>query len=240
MKEGKEIGLHEIVYPMLQGYDSVEIESDLTVIGTDQTFNELQARPLQNRRGQTPQNIIAMELLVGTDGKMKMSQSLGNYIGFDDAPEDKFGKIMSIPDHLIMTYFTSCTRVSQFELDQISAELKSGANPRDLKIRLAKEIVSMYDGETAAATAEQHFATVFQNKEIPDEIQTYTLLPEKYGILEVLVDSGLITSNSEARRLIDQGGLKINSEKVTDINFKFNPREEYVVQAGKRKFLRVI
>ncbi len=239
MKEGKEIGLHEIVYPMLQGYDSVEIESDLTVIGTDQTFNELQARPLQSRRGQTPQNIIAMELLVGTDGKMKMSQSLGNYIGFDDTPEDKFGKIMSIPDSLIMPYFTSSTRVSRQELAEIKSLLESGVNPRDIKFRLAKEIISVFDGETAAEKAKLHFETVFQKKELPDDIVSFELSADM-SLVQVLVESKMASSNAEVRRLVEQGGVKLDSEKVTDFQMLL-PKDgvERILQVGKRKFLRV-
>jgi tyrosyl-tRNA synthetase len=239
IKDGKEIGLHEIVYPMLQGYDSVEIESDLTVIGTDQTFNELQARPLQSRRGQTPQNIIAMELLVGTDGKMKMSQSLGNYIGFDDAPEDKFGKIMSIPDHLIAVYYTVCTRVSSEEVEAVKAELKSGVNPRDIKLRLATEIVTIYDGAENAEKAAQHFETVFQKKELPDEIAEFKIT-ENMTILQVMIEAKLASSSSEARRLIQQGGVRVDSEKIEAIDFELQLGTEYIVQVGKRKFLKVV
>jgi tyrosyl-tRNA synthetase len=239
IKEGKEIGLHEIVYPMLQGYDSVEIESDLTVIGTDQTFNELQARPLQSRRGQTPQNIIAMDLLVGTDGKMKMSQSIGNYIAFDDTAEDKFGKIMSIPDSLIMAYFTAVTRVSSKELKLIEMDLlDKNKNPRDLKLRLAREIVLIYDGEKAADKAQIHFETVFRNKELPSEIPEY-VLKANISVLELLVDSKLVSSSSEARRLIQQGGVKVNSDKIEVIDFEFKLGTEYIVQVGKRRFLNV-
>lgn len=237
MKEGKGIGLHEIVYPVLQGYDSVEIEADLTVIGTDQTFNELQARPLQSRRGQKPQDIIAMNLLVGTDGVAKMSQSLGNYIGFDDDPNDKFGKVMSIPDETIMTYFEVCTRVSIDELSAISEELKSGVNPRDIKFRLAHEIVTIYDGEDAARSAREHFETVFQKKEVPDEVAEYKISGSSL-VIDVMVDSGLASSKSEARRLVEQGGVKVDGEKVDSIEFEFGDSEA-MLQVGKRKFLRV-
>lgn len=239
MKDGKEIGLHEIVYPVLQGYDSVELESDVTVIGTDQTFNELQARPLQSRAGQDPQNIIAMELLVGTDGKMKMSQSLGNYIGFDDTPEDKFGKIMSIPDHLILKYFEVCTVLNWQEIDEIRNQLKDGVNPRDLKLRLAHEIVCMYDGEKAAEKAREHFETVFQKKEIPDEMPTYVMSQDQVTLVEALVGSKTVASNSEVRRLVDQGAVKVNGEKVDKFDMVLEFRQEYIVQVGKRKFLRV-
>ncbi len=236
MKDGKAIGLHEIVYPVLQGYDSVEIESDLTVIGTDQTFNELQARPLQQRRGQAPQDIIAMRMLVGTDGTQKMSQSYGNYIGFDDAPEDKYGKIMSIPDSVIMEYFEVSTRISMDELAKIQAELEGGANPRDIKMRLAHEIVSIYDGEDAAIKAAEHFATVFQKKETPDEISEFKF--KSPGILDVMVDGELCSSKSEARRLVEQGGVKVNGDKVEDIGMELAGGE--LLQVGKRKFLKVV
>jgi tyrosyl-tRNA synthetase len=239
MKEGKGIGLHEIVYPVLQGYDSVEIKSDLTVIGTDQTFNELQARPLQQRRGQDPQDIIAMDLLVGTDGTQKMSQSLGNYIGFDDTPEDKFGKVMSIPDHVIVKYFEVCTRVSMSELEDVKSELESGVNPRDVKMRLAHEIVSIYDGEKAAAKAKDHFVTVFQKGETPDEIPVFALNKANNGVLDVLNDSGLCSSKSEARRMIEQGGVRVDGDKLEDIEFEFEAGKEYLLQVGKRKFVKV-
>lgn len=240
MKEGKEIGLHEIVYPVLQGYDSVEIDADLTVIGTDQTFNELQARPLQKARGQEPQNIIAMEMLVGTDGKQKMSQSLGNYIGFDDTPEDKFGKVMSIPDHVILTYFKAVTRVSMEDIELIARELEAGVNPRDIKMRLAHEIVTIYDGEQAAEKAKEHFVTVFQKGEVPDEIAEFRLEDAEITLMYLLVESGLLASTSESRRLIEQGGVKVDGEKVGDSYFKFEGKDEFLVQVGKRKFLKVV
>ena len=241
MKEGKEIGLHEIVYPMLQGYDSVEMESDLTIIGTDQTFNELQARPLQTKRGQKPQNIIAMDLLVGTDGKMKMSQSLGNYIGFEDLPEDKFGKVMSIPDSLIYKYFEVCTRVTASELKEIREELSfEGTNPRDLKMRLAFEIVKIYDGEVAANRAKEHFVRVFKDRELPVEMPEVSLFSATGSrFIDILISNQMIASAGEGRRLIMQGGIKVNSEKITDINFVLTKGGEYIVQIGKRKFLKV-
>jgi len=247
IKDGKEIGLHEIVYPLLQGYDSVEIKSDLTVIGTDQTFNELQARPLQKFRGQKPQNVIAMKLLVGTDGTQKMSQSLGNYVGFDDTPEDKFGKLMSIPDHLILTYFEAITRLPMTEIRHIEAELKAGVNPRDIKMKLAMEVVTAYDGEKAALKAKEAFINIFQKGGIPDEIAEYKLEDKEMDLRKVLVESGLLSSSSDAGRMIKQGAVKIDGEKVGDSYYQFKLENlkdpsvnKFLVQVGKRKFIYIV
>lgn len=239
MEEGKRIGLHEIVYPVLQGYDSVELESDLTVIGTDQTFNELQARPLQARRGQKEQNLIAMRLLVGLDGKQKMSQSLGNYIGFDDEPNDMYGKVMSLPDNMILEYFEMVTRVSREKLKEIKGELLRGENPRNLKMQLAREIVGMYHGDKHVKPAEEHFVQVFQKRENPDEIALMQIKEGKMNIVDLLVEASLVASKSEARRLIEQGGVKLDDVVVVDFELNVDLSEEKLLKVGKRKFLRV-
>lgn len=239
IKEGKGIGLHEIVYPLLQGYDSVEMQSDLTIIGTDQTFNELQARPLQEEAGQKPQHVIAMNLLIGTCGKEKMSQSLGNYISLSDSARDKFGKLMSIPDHMIEVYATSVSRYTQDELDQLRLDLASNKNPRDLKKALAMHIVSNYDGEDAAVDAAGHFESVFQKGNVPDDIKKFPATRSQ-TIIEILQLANLVSSSSEARRLISQGAVKFDDIKIESIDHTFNAPLEGVLKVGKRKFIQLI
>ncbi|MGC6434179.1 MAG: tyrosine--tRNA ligase [Crocinitomicaceae bacterium] len=240
IEQGASIGLHELVYPLLQGYDSVEMESDLTVIGTDQTFNELQARPLQEEAGQKPQNIIAMKLLVGTDGTKKMSQSLGNYIAFSDTANDKYGKLMSIPDHLILTYAESLSRFSKIELENLRQRFASGTNPRDLKAELALHIVGNFDGEENAKLAAEHFKTVFKDKKLPDDIDSI-VVDESKTVLEIMMLKNLISSNSEGRRLIEQGGVSIfEGEKINSHEHTFKTGFSGVLKVGKRKFLKIV
>lgn len=238
IKDGKRIGLHEIVYPVLQGYDSVELKSDLTVIGTDQIFNELQARVCQGSRSMPLQDLIAMRILVGLDGKQKMSQSLGNYIAFNDAPDEMYGKIMSIPDSLIFEYFELVTRLPMAEIQELKAEMESGKNPRDYKMRLGREIVSIYHGKEAVKSAEAAFINQFQKKEIPDDIPVKKLKGEQ-KVMDVMVNEKMCGSKSEARHLIEGGGVKIDGEKVSDINAVL-PQSDLVLQVGKRKFLKVV
>jgi tyrosyl-tRNA synthetase len=223
---------------MLQGWDSVELKSDLTVIGLDQKFNELQARPLQEESGQVPQDLVMMPLLVGIDGVNKMSQSLGNYIGIADPAIDQFGKVMSIPDSLIYSYFELCTRVSAGELSEIEKELKSGSNPRDLKARLAKEIVGIYHGAAAASGAEDEFNKIFRDKGKPSDMPEFKLT-EATALDKILVDSGLVASKSEVRRLVEQGGIRRNDVVLNSwLESDFNTGD--IIQIGKRKFLRII
>lgn len=239
MAAGKGIGLHEIVYPVLQGYDSVELDSDLTVIGTDQTFNELQARPLQERRGRAggAQDIVAMRMLPGLDGHMKMSQSLGNYIAFRDTPADMYGKIMSIPDELIFEYFECVTRVSMTEIAELRREMSGGANPRDFKMRLGREVVAIYHSAEEAKAAEEAFVSQFSKGEMPDDMPEARVAGGE-KVVDVMVAHGLASSKSDARRLIEGGGVKIDGEKISDVEGAL-PSKDCVLQAGKRKFLRV-
>lgn len=237
MKAGKEIRFHEPVYPMLQGWDSVELKADLTVIGTDQKFNELVARDLQEAEGQKPQDLIMMPLLVGTDGKQKMSQSLGNHIGFDDKPADMFGKVMSLPDHAMEQYFTLATRVPGKELKEITVALKdSSVNPRDIKARLGKEIVSIFHGDAKALAAAKEFDLVFKEHAVPKNIPKYSQKSND-NLVTVLVESGLLKSKSEARRLIQQGGVKVNGEKVETEDCELAKND--VIRCGKKKFLQI-
>lgn len=238
-QQQKEIYYHEPVYPMLQGWDSVEIKSDATVIGLDQKFNELQARPLQEEQGQKPQDIVAVPLLVGTDGKMKMSQSLGNHIGLDDSPADQFGKIMSIPDEALLSYFELAARYNEQQLLRVKQELKEGKNPKDLKIELAKAIVTMYHSSTAANQAAKDFYNLFSQKNISGNLPVLQLEDKQLNLLDFLTNYKFCVSRGEARRLIQQGGLKINNKKILQYEQKYSFASGDVVQIGKKKFVKI-
>ncbi len=235
----KEIYYHEPVYPMLQGWDSVEIKSDVTVIGLDQKFNELQARPLQEEQGQSPQDIVAVPLLVGTDGKMKMSQSLGNHIGLNDSPAEQFGKIMSIPDDVLLSYFELVARYDNKQLARVKNDLAAGKNPMELKIELAKAVVSTYHSVVDADKAAANFTNVFSQKNTPTDLEQINLKNKNVNLLDFLTVEQLCSSKGEARRLIQQGALKINNQKILkyDKNYQFKSAD--VVQIGKRKFVQI-
>lgn len=237
--QNKEIYYHEPVYPMLQGWDSVELKSDVTVIGLDQKFNELQARPLQEAQGQTPQDIVAVPLLVGTDGKIKMSQSLGNSIGLADSPTEQFGKIMSIPDNVLLSYFELAARYNKEQLLRVKTDLASGKNPMELKIELAKAVVSIYYSKVAANQAADDFTKVFSQKNIPTDLPQINLKNKNVDLLDFLISQKLCSSKSDARRLIQQGALKINNKKILDYNKNYQFKSADVVQVGKRKFVQI-
>lgn len=236
-----DLSLQEFLYPIMQGYDSVALRADVELGGTDQKFNLLMGRQIQERYEQTPQNILTCPILEGLDGVQKMSKSLNNYIALTDSPEDKFGKIMSIPDDLIMRYFELATNVPSVELESIRKELAGGANPRDIKMRLGREVVALYHGVSAGKEAEEHFTRVFSNKQLPDEIAEHVVSEGAMSLIELvrLVDS--VTSNSEARRLIEGGGVKIDSEAKTEVEFivPIPEGEGVLLQVGKRRFLRI-
>lgn len=239
MKKGEEIGFHELVYPILQGYDSVMLKDDATVIGTDQLFNEMRGRDLQKDFGQVPQAIIAVPLLVGTDGVQKMSQSLNNYIGITEDAKSQYGKVMSIPDSIIYTYFDLATNVSTAELAKIKKELANKKNnPRDLKMRLAHTIVSMYHGKKEADKAQSDFVSVFQKHDLPSNIPTDKLTKD-LSLIEILVRHKFASSGSDARRLIKQGGVKIDDHTVTDTNLVIKAKSKLTLRAGKRNFLKL-
>ncbi len=239
-KEGIPISIHEFMYPLAQGYDSVALKSDIELGGTDQKFNLLVGRDLQREYGQKPQAIITMPLLVGTDGVEKMSKSMGNYIGITDPADQIYGKTLSIPDTLIATYFALGTEISDSDLAEIKDDLEKGkSNPRDLKRRLARNLVSLYHDEEAAKKAEQNFDKLFISKENPEEMPEYKLTADE-KIVEIIVKNGLLTSNGDARRMISQGGVKVNGEKITDPHESVSPGTEYVIKVGKRKFLKVV
>jgi len=239
IKKGREVNFHEPVYPMLQGWDSVELKSDLTVIGMDQKFNELQARALQQNQGQAPQDLVSVPLLVGTDGKQKMSQSLGNDIGLTARPAEQFGKIMSIPDQLILPYFELAARYKSNELTRVKKELAQGRNPKELKVELGKAVVAMYHSAPAADKAAQEFAKVFGKKEIPTDIKQIKLKKTKYLLPDLLTTCGLADSKSAARRLVEQGGVKINNSKITNWGKFINIKSGDVLQVGKRKYIKI-
>ncbi|RKY61916.1 MAG: tyrosine--tRNA ligase [Candidatus Latescibacterota bacterium] len=240
-KQGKPITIMEFLYPLIQAYDSVALKADVEVGGTDQKFNLLVGRDVQREYGQEPQVALMMPLLVGTDGKEKMSKSLGNYIGINEPPEEIYGKTMSIPDFLIYPYFELATDVHSSELAEIKRSLEDPeVNPMDLKRRLARRLVAMYHGEEAARRAEEAFDKVFRRREVPDEVPEYVLNQDRIWIVRLLTSSGLASSNSEARRLIAQGGVYIDGRRVTDPNLEVEFKGGEVVKVGKRRFLRVV
>jgi len=245
-REGKPIGIHEFFYPLMQGYDSVALEADIELGGTDQKFNLLMARTIQKEYGQEPQVAIMMPILEGLDGVQKMSKSLGNYIGISEPPAEMYGKTMSIPDEFMVRYFELVTPVSLDELKEIKEGLEAGVlHPRDVKMRLAREIVSFYHGEKAAWEAEKQFKKVYQQRELPDEIPEFVILEEdlekgKIWLPRLLVLAGLAPSSSQARRLIKQGAVKVNGDKINDDRYNFKPESGMIIKVGKRKFVKLI
>ncbi len=232
------IAIHEFIYPLLQGYDSVHLESDVELGGTDQTFNLLIGRELQKARGQKPQVAITLPLLVGLDGEKKMSKSLGNYIGVADAPNDMFGKVMSISDELMWDWYDLLSFRPLTEIAQLKADVENGKNPRDVKILLAKEIIARFHDQAAADAAEQEFINRFQKGAMPDEMPEFTFESE-IGLANLLKEAGLVPSTSEAIRAAQQGGVKINGEAVNDVKQIIKTGTTAVYQVGKRKFARV-
>ena len=238
---GTPLSMHELLYPLAQAYDSVALGADVELGGTDQTFNLLMGRDLQRAHGQEPQVVVTTPLIVGTDGVEKMSKSQDNYIALTDAPDDMYGKLLSIPDNLIGSYFTHCTDLPAGELHQIDAQLAGGdVNPRDLKRRLAREVVGIYHGAPAAASAEQAFDRLFIDKGLPDDMPEYTPGDGEILLVQVLHDCGLTQSNSEGRRLIAQGGVKWNDEPVTDTNLLVKQGHAGILKVGKRRFLKLV
>ena len=232
---GSRVSLREIMYPMMQGYDSVMIKADVEIGGTDQRFNLLAGREMQKSYGQVPQNIITNPLIEGLDGR-KMSSSWGNTVNLLDSPSEMFGKIMSLADEFIIKYFTLLTRTDEGEIKKYDEALKKGANPRDYKIMLAKAIVSFYHSEQEALEEEQNFIKVFSKKEMPNEIAE--LKPATYNLISILIEAELATSKSEAKRVIEQGGIKINQQVVKDLDFVVPSGA--ILQRGKLKFLKII
>ena len=235
------IAIHEFLYPLVQGWDSVALEADVELGGTDQRFNLLMGRELQKEQGQSPQCILMMPLLEGLDGVQKMSKSLNNYIGITDAPNDMFGKVMSLSDDLMWRYFDLLSFRPLDEIAELRASVDTGRNPRDIKIELAKELIARFHDDAAAEAAHQDFITRFQKNAIPDDIPELQLgLPEEgYAIANLLKDAALVGSTSEAMRMIKQGAVKIDGDKVTDNKLTLTESGCAVYQVGKRKFARV-
>lgn len=237
------IAIHEFLYPLIQGYDSVALKSDLELGGTDQKFNLLMGRELQREWGQSPQCILTMPLLEGLDGVNKMSKSLGNYIGINEPADEIFGKVMSISDDLMIRYYELLSDMSLAGLDKLKAELKDKSlHPMAAKKALGREIVSRFHGAGAGEAAEENFVKRFKENEIPDEMPQVGFAAADGAVLlaRAMTEAGLTKSNGEGRRSIDGGGVKLNGEKVSDTNLELTSAGEYIVQIGKRRFARIV
>ncbi len=243
LKEGRPIAMHEILYPLCQGYDSVALDCDVELGGTDQTFNLLVGRDLMREHGQDPQVVMTLPLLEGTDGVEKMSKSLGNYIGVNEPAREIFGKVMSISDELMWKYYELCTDLTMDEIKTLKADMEQGrAHPKSVKVKLAKLIIRDFHDEAAADDAEQHFEQVFAKKELPDEIPEIKVVSgEEQLLTKLIADNGLAGSGGEARRLIKQGAVSLDGEKVSDptIRIAFSG-EPVVLKVGKRRFAQIV
>ncbi len=241
-KSNQPIAIHEFLYPLVQGYDSVALECDVELGGTDQKFNLLMGRELQKHYGQKPQIVLTMPLLEGLDGVQKMSKSLGNYIGIDEAPEEMFGKLMSISDELMWRYFELLSFRPLAEIDDLKAQVADGRNPRDVKFELADEIITRFHSKEAATAAQTAFIARFQKGAIPDEMPEFSFKSEKddgMPLAILLKLSELTSSTSDAIRMIKQGAVKIDGDKVSDTRLLITAGTKAVYQVGKRKFARI-
>lgn len=240
-KGGQSIAIHEFLYPLIQGYDSVEMKADVELGGTDQKFNLLMGRQLQEQHGQKPQCVLTMPILEGLDGVQKMSKSLNNYIGIADEPKDMFGKIMSISDDLMWRYFELLSFRPMSEIDDFKQEMEQGKNPRDIKFLLAEEIIARFHSEAEATAAREGFIAQFAKNKIPDDIPEliFDAPEEGYPIANLLKDAALCGSTSDAMRMIQQGAAKIDGEKIADKSVKIKKGTVAVFQVGKRKFAKL-
>ncbi|MCK5077474.1 MAG: tyrosine--tRNA ligase [Calditrichia bacterium] len=233
------ISIHEFFYPLMQGYDSVEIKADVEIGATEQKFNLIIGRQIQQEYGVEQQIVLTLPVLPGLDGVQRMSKSLGNYIGIDEAPEEIYGKTMRITDDMIYTYYELVTDVEIDELKEIKEQLETeGNNPRDIKHNLAFTLTRMYHGKEKAEQAKQHFEKLFIKKDIPDEMEKITV-EAGIQILQIMADEKMISSKSEGRRLFKQGGISVNQEKIDDAAKTLDENGEYVLKVGKRKFLKI-
>lgn len=244
-KAGRPIGVHEFLYPLMQGYDSVALHADVELGGTDQKFNLLVGRELQKDYGQESQVVMTMPILAGLDGVQKMSKSLGNYIGISEAPNEMFGKTMSIPDALLFQYLELLTDLPMEEIAAMKRAVEAGANPRDAKVRLAVELISFYHCADAARDAKERFERVFSRKEIPDEMPTVELpaaaLKEgKLWLVKTLKDAGLVNTSGEGKRAIAEGAVRVDGEKATSEERACAAGDTFVIQVGKRRFARIV
>lgn len=234
------ISLHELLYPLSQAMDSVAVKSDVELGGTDQKFNLLVGRAIQQAYGQQPQCIITTELLEGTDGVEKMSKSLNNAICFNDSPKDIFGKTMSIPDSLILKYFRLATLTDESEIKIMEKSLLNRlVNPRDLKLRLAYELVKKYYGESYAEHEKNEFEKVFSRKQVPEDIPEYTIQSHEIKLITIMKETGMATTSSEAIRLIKQGAVSIDGKKITDDKYVIKSEKDFILKVGKRKFVKI-
>ncbi|HRY84054.1 MAG TPA: tyrosine--tRNA ligase, partial [Candidatus Cloacimonadota bacterium] len=238
-ENGLPLGMHEIMYPILQGYDSVAINSDVELGATEQKFNILTGRDMQRYYGQEQQIAVLSPILMGTDGVNKMGKSLNNYIAVFDSANDKFGKVMSIPDALIVNYFNYATTLHPDEIAELKSQLDGGTNPMLLKKRLGREIVKLYHGEEASLEAQEAFEKQFSQKEIPQDIPEYACAEPTLRLIRILTDSGLCETNSEAKRIILQGGLSVDGQKVNSIDADLEIKDGSIIKCGKRKYLRI-
>ncbi|MBS1796164.1 MAG: tyrosine--tRNA ligase [Acidobacteria bacterium] len=236
LREERPISLHELLYPLTQGFDSVALEADVELGGTDQKFNLMVGRNLQREYAQEPQVILTTPLLEGLDGVQKMSKSLNNYIGIDEPAAEMFGKVMSVSDELMWKYYELLTDVTPPEIEQMKA---SDENPRNLKVRLAKMIIADFHSKAAADAAEADFVARFVKKEVPDEVEEQTLAAGSYNLAELLLQTGLAPSKKEAKRLIEQGGVRVGGEKASNAGAEIELAGELLLQVGKRRFLRL-
>lgn len=235
------ISIHEFFYPLMQGYDSVMIEADVELGATEQKFNLVIGRQIQKEYGQQPQIVLTLPVLEGVDGAQRMSKSLGNYIGIDESANETYGKVMSIPDKLIYPYFELISDVSLDELKSIKSQLNDEAiNPRDIKKYLARTIVKMYHGEESSVGAEKAFEQVFVKKDIPDEMPEFSFKQEKIRIDDLLIATKTAFSKNEARRLIKQGGVSVDGDKINDPFMEITISSEKILKVGKRKFVRIL
>ena len=240
-KNNQSISIHEFMYPLLQGYDSVAMQADIELGGTDQRFNLLMGRELQKQYGQSTQVLIMLPLLVGLDGVNKMSKSLGNYIGIAESPTEIFGKVMSVSDELMWSYFDLVSLLSSDEIALLKQQVENGENPRNIKVKLAMELVARFHDQSAAEMALADFETKFKRNEIPTDLELQELVLESatIGLGVLLKQAGLVASTSEGARMIEQGGVKIDGEKVADKNHQLAKGDTFVVQVGKRKFAKL-
>ncbi|MFA7057559.1 MAG: tyrosine--tRNA ligase [Candidatus Cloacimonadales bacterium] len=237
---GLPLGMHEIMYPILQGYDSVAIESDIELGATEQKFNLLAGRDMQRYHGQEEQIAMMSPILMGTDGVNKMGKSLNNYIAVFDTPTNKYGKVMSIPDSLIINYFTHATNLTDQEIQAVEQRLAAGENPKILKQLLARELVKIYHGEEIAQAEEEAFNSVFAKGNLPDDIEEFGFSEDKVWIIKILTDTQLCKSNGEAKRMISQNAVSLNGEKITDPDLEVELGEEIIIKVGKRRFAKII
>jgi len=239
VEHGDPIWLHEMFYALMQGYDAVATRTDVQIGGTDQLFNLMAGRKLMEAFGLRPQTILTFPILVGTDGVLRMSKTTGNHVGINEAPEVMYGKLMSIPDGAMRNYADLLTRWSPDDIAQRFARLERGElHPRDLKMQLAAEIVEIFHDSDAAVAAADHFRTVFQERELPDEMPEVALLAPT-SLQDILTHTGMVPSKSEVRRLVSQGGIRLDGAKVDDVNLVIEPSGERILQVGRRKFLRL-